>query len=548
MKRTWRVLALVMALIMCCGMAMADERPVEEDVSAYSELGTYTPIVSEPITLKVLMPLVSSYVTDIQTNVFTVMMEEMTGVHLEFEQVFDGDTFAQTRNLMIASGDLPDMLINSRLSNAEIASYGGQGLFIPLNYYVDNCMPAYLDYLNQFIGTDMAKAQMRCSDGNIYGINVGYSQAYHNHVGSYKCFIYKPFLEKLGLENPKTTDEFYDMLVKFKTEDPNGNGIADEIPLIADYRYMRSFLVNSFCYDSATATHLWVDNGEVKCAYTSDEYREALRFLHRLFADGLMDVTTFTANNAAVKELTMAAGGNVVGVVMSNAMTSFTTADTEQFTDFTNVIEPLAGPGGVSYCVWNYEQYDPNVLIVTSNSKYPELACRWYDSWFSDVRIPLASAEGIEGENWELCSNGEVGINGDPAVWQRLTSYATTTAVNHAWGSQPINNIYNHSTQASSVGAQAYELYKATTYYEPHKVAYENYMPVNLWLDAGTASRAVAYAVDIENFLNESYTFFVQGTYDVDSDAQWEWYLNELQVMGLSDYLAIEQAAYDAMK
>ena len=70
-------------------------------------------------------------------------------------------------------------------------------------------------------------------------------------------------------------------------------------------------------------------------------------------------------------------------------------------------------------------------------------------------------------------------------IWQRLSSYATTTAVNHCWESRPFNNIYNHSTQASKVGAQAYELYKATTKYEPHKVPFENYMPTKLWLDAG---------------------------------------------------------------
>lgn len=541
MRITQRMLALAIALLLASAGALA------EDVSAYTELGTYAPITEADITLKVLMPLNPGYVTDIQTNKFTVMMEEMTGVRLEFEEVYAGDTFTEVRNLMMASDDLPDIILNSAFTNAEIANYGGQELFLPLNYYLDNCMPAYRAYLDQFVGVDTAKSQMTCTDGNIYSFYVGYSQAYHNHVNSYKCFVYKPWLEALGMDNPTTIDEFYDMLVAFKTRDPNGNGLADEIPLIANYRFMRTFLVNAFCYDSSTGTHLWVDDGEVKSAYTSDEYREALRFLRKLYAEELMDPTTFTVDDAAVKELTMSASGNIVGVSMTNAMTGISTADTEVFAGFTNVLEPLTGPEGVSNCVWNYEQYDANVFIITKNCKYPELACRWYDSFFADVRIPLASAEGIEGENWELCSGGEIGINGEPAVWQRLTSYATSAATNHAWGSTPLNNIYNHSSQASRVGAQAYELYQATTYYEPHKVPYENYMPTKLWLDAETAAVSSTYATNLENFMNEAYTYFVRGTYDIDSDTDWNWYLNELEVIGLSKYLEIQQAAYDAM-
>lgn len=40
------------------------------------------------------------------------------------------------------------------------------------------------------------------------------------------------WLEKLGMEMPTNMDEFYEMLVRFKNEDPNGNGKPDEIPMI----------------------------------------------------------------------------------------------------------------------------------------------------------------------------------------------------------------------------------------------------------------------------------------------------------------------------
>ncbi len=46
-----------------------------------------------------------------------------------------------------------------------------------------------------------------------------------------KLWIYKPWLDKLGLKMPETTEELYQVLKAFKEQDPNGNGQADELPL-----------------------------------------------------------------------------------------------------------------------------------------------------------------------------------------------------------------------------------------------------------------------------------------------------------------------------
>ena len=51
---------------------------------------------------------------------------------------------------------------------------------------------------------------------------------------------------------PTTTEEFYEVLKAFKTQDPNGNGKADEIPLIGSKdgwnQRPQDFLMNAFVY------------------------------------------------------------------------------------------------------------------------------------------------------------------------------------------------------------------------------------------------------------------------------------------------------------
>ena len=44
-------------------------------------------------------------------------------------------------------------------------------------------------------------------------------------------FINKTWLDKLGLQMPTTWDELENVLDAFKTQDPNGNGKADEVPM-----------------------------------------------------------------------------------------------------------------------------------------------------------------------------------------------------------------------------------------------------------------------------------------------------------------------------
>ena len=47
-----------------------------------------------------------------------------------------------------------------------------------------------------------------------------------------RMYIYMPWVEALNDGHiPETTDELYEYLKKVKNEDPNGNGLADEVPM-----------------------------------------------------------------------------------------------------------------------------------------------------------------------------------------------------------------------------------------------------------------------------------------------------------------------------
>ena len=96
-------------------------------------------------------------------------------------------------------------------------------------------------------------------------------------------------------------DELYEVLKKFATEDHNGNGKADEIPLVGiDVNYRSDvvvFLVNAFVYCNDTNV-FDVTDGKVWVPYTTDEYRQALIYLNKLYSEGLLSPLFYTISAA----------------------------------------------------------------------------------------------------------------------------------------------------------------------------------------------------------------------------------------------------------
>lgn len=108
----------------------------------------------------------------------------------------------------------------------------------------------------------------------------------------------------------ETTEELYEYLVKVKTQDPNGNGVNDEIPMTG---YLGGWstdptvwLINSFvqCNNPLSNTNPTIGagfnisaDGQVEYAPIKDEYRNALSYISKLYEEGLLDQQTFTQDS-----------------------------------------------------------------------------------------------------------------------------------------------------------------------------------------------------------------------------------------------------------
>ena len=142
---------------------------------------------------------------------------------------------------------------------------------------------------------EVPQAEYLCKgyDGNIYMLPM--ARNYDNDTGRYasSLIINTTWLDNLGLDVPTTTTEFRDVLRAFKTGDPNGNGIADEIPLELDFDNNRVGLPNGAYGAFGMPVYYELtyvdDEGTVHYAPIVDNYRRCLTYYRDLFREGLVD-------------------------------------------------------------------------------------------------------------------------------------------------------------------------------------------------------------------------------------------------------------------
>ena len=503
------------------------------------------PLTQTKATLRIAIPANPS-VEDFNTNAFTAWYEEKTNVHVEWIILpAESSEGLAKLNLMLSSGDYPDVIMGfGGISPAQMQVYGQQGIFLPLNDLIDKAGPNIQKAFAQY---PAAKEGSTAADGKIYGLPE-INDCYHCSMAQ-KLWIYKPWLDKLGLKMPETTEEFYTVLKAFKEQDPNGNGQADEIPLTTskigdgwnnsfDYYFMNAFALNP-------ATRQVLKDGKVNVTYNTNEWREGVRYLRRLAQDGLLDLNSFTQDSAQLK-LVGQSDPPVIGAItwgVPSVLAPIEDTEGALVNSFVTV-PPLKGPSGFRVQPSNpYAPFTNGRFVITKAAQDPELALRWADGFYQQ-EVELNAYFGPQGVGWDWAQPGDKGINGKPALYRVLKTWGNVQ--NDQW-TQTNTSFRSSDWRLGQASDNPWEfetfLYRETAKLEPFKQDPKTGVPP-LYFSQDQAQEVGQLEAALSKYVNEMLARFIVG--DEDIETGWETYLQTLDQMGLPRYLEILQAAYDA--
>lgn len=512
------------------------------------------PIVNEPIT-------VDTWIeggTDINwtNNGFVNTVAEESGIQMEITAVSGADSVTQ-RNLRLASGDFPDVFMldwTSIMTFTDIMQYGVQEqILAPIDPYIE----PYSENMGRILEEhpDFADA-ITATDGHIYGFP-RFSECYHC-LAYPKFYIRQDWLDALNLEMPTTTDELKDVLTAFVTQDPNGNGQADEIGLLGgtDFNLMLEYGIigNSFV---TVKPDFWLytpDGENIDISVTTDAYRDGLIYLNDLYANGLIDPTSFT-NDSDQFAQTVRLEPYIVGMYCCDHIgMGYDTANVDEAKNY-QIVPVLEGPDGVRQQSQNSGegQIQGFHAVMTVACENPEAVFRMIDHYFYDDYWNMYRFHGPEGTGWDYAEEGAKNVFGGPATYviNQLSSDesdALVTANGFAPGPQADLAEFR---AASLPYVEGDALYQPENYEQ--RVALDtmdllNYIPdwnlqYSVFIDPENANEYADIQTNLNSYIRSATVQFIMGDRDPNNDADWETYLSELDGYQIDRYLELYKEA-----
>ncbi|MFR3728042.1 hypothetical protein [Lacrimispora sp.] len=453
-------------------------------------------------------------------------LEKRTGFDMDMVHVEN----KQAMNLLLASGELPDVISY----NFQLNYTGGEakaiqdGLIYPMSEeFVQKNAP---DYWKVISSDPEILKQVKTPEGDIYGF--AFILGDELLKGGYGLIVRDDWCGELGLELPETADEYYTMLKAFKEK----KGAA--IPLCVNVDFLKDLLERGIItspFDLVTMD-IYVDQDRVKIGYAQPEFKAVLEWLHKLYAEGLLDPNfatidkeTITANMLTGKSgASSGACGSILGtwLTTNKDVANYSLAGTKNL---------VAKRGDTPM----YGHYNTDVAggitAISTACKDPEKMARFINYGYTGEGHMLYNF-GIEGKSYEM-------KNGAPVFTDLILNHPDGLTVQQAlseyelaYGNGPFVQDKDYLLQYYKEDAQK----KALEVWGQNNA--KNYKLPRITINAEESGEYSSLLSELETYRDEMIIKFIRGEEYLD---KYDTYTENLKSMGIDRVQEIVQNAVD---
>ena len=457
---------------------------------------------------------------------------------IEWQEV-TREAWGQQKNATLASGDIADVNLNGY---GAVDAYQYPGMLEDLSKDLDK-LPNVKAFFKQKPEAEKFSADTK---GKIYSIATGRGKSYSG-TGQH-MLINKAWLDKLGLQVPTTWDELENVLKAFKTQDPNGNGQADEIPMNIKkldplYYTWHSpmLLLNSTGiptgFNKGVSTYgFYAKNGVVKSFMTSDEYKQVIKYYHKLISEGLIPADWATKTFDACDTDQLSDGKTAKTGV------SFGWSQDASFGTLKDQYIPIPVPSapGVSpdKTVWDGSsaEFEADRFSLSSHAANKDAALKLANLLYSE-KYSVQQFLGSFGQT--LTKTGEHEYTVDNDKLSQLTGdnqYPGLSELLVGWIPDEVTiKGDSHADELIEVN-KVYE--KQRSNFDPVK----DYIPDYVNMDSADAAKLNTSNAEIFNtVMQKTATWMSKGGID----EEWDAYCKQLNSLGLQENVKIWQKWYD---
>lgn len=452
---------------------------------------------------------------------------EKTGAEIEFMHPPLGQLKEQF-SLVVADGNLPDLMEYN-----WIVDYPGgpekaikDGVIISLNDVFEKYCPNITKYLQEHPNIDK---MVKTDDGNYFCfpfIRGDDKMCYNTGL-----MLRKDWLDELGLEVPKTIDDWHTVLTAFKEKK------GSTAPYTFEYTNAMLYADDPFVYAFGIARGFYIaDDGTVHYGAAEEEYKQYLELMRQWHAEKLIDPDLATMGFDQVNaKMTNGTSGASVGWA-GGRIGVWTPAARVNDPNYTLVPAPYPTINEGDYPEFGQKDNPARASVaITTSCKDVEHAARLMD-WGYSEEGHMAFNFGVEGESYEM-------IDGYPTYTDFIMKNPNGLPISQAMGSY-IRGNYN--------GPFVQDL----AYLEQYYTLDEQKQTIEVWggTNAGkhilppitpTSEESKEFAAlmnEINTYRDEMTLKFILGTADM---SEFDTYVNNLKTMGIDRALEIENGALE---
>ena len=385
------------------------------------------------------------------------LAEEKTGCHINWINPSEVALEEQFK-LLLTSGNYPDIIhYYWNTLPGGMQQYVDDNVIIPISDLLD-----FMPEFKKFGEENPEIKKQYTENGVIYYLPVLRG---NNEL---RVFlgpeIRQDWLDKLGLKMPETTDELYEVLKAFKTQDPNGNGKNDEIPFTGMLGDSTTFGVANIVWAFDTHYDFYVKDGKVTHGMMEDNMKDALTYLNKLYNEELLDADYLINDQEKYDNKIMNdKSGFFFGVQPSKYYNNMN--------DGTKLLKAVPYIGGKCFNPIYLSNFGNGASVITTSCKNPSGAAAWLDFFYSEEGINISNFgqkgltyDEVDGkrvldheyifnnpdglERKDICAKSFISATTDFPSIQTWEYYSQTL---EEWGKNAIEDWYNSADTSGAL-------------------------------------------------------------------------------------------------
>ena len=441
-------------------------------------------------------------------------------------------TGTDTFNLVIASGDYPDVISNFYKYYINGIQDGiEQEIIIDMDEPIREYMPNYMNIVNS---DPEITRQASTDDGKIWGVQLISNPVQDSFNGP---IARADLMEKYGIDKLTTLDDWENYLtqcVQNEAECARGALLLMNTGFMSNYT-TPSFTISS-AFDSGTIDTPWiVIDGQVIYSPVTDGYKDYLKRMNDWYEKGLV-YRDFASYQQTFGQASMMSTGEVtLADGFYNSIDDTESDATVEGLRVKAVPYPVQKESDTIHLRnYTYQVRPEYAMVISTACQYVEEVCKYFDYMWTEEGIRLVNY-GPEGVTWNWGPDGKIEftdvITNDPdgnSVKSMFTYYGTFNFCTY-------NDWTREAITLSDDCISCLDLWASC--------GDKDYVMPNVTLNTEESETYGAIFSNVNTHVSEMTLRFINGTDNI--DAGWDEYVAQVEGMGIQKVIDCYQAAYE---